>query len=81
MSGDNKSLIEEGVKINRIILGTYIRNYLKDNKFTVTKLAEASGVSREQIGWLITGKRDPRLSTLLRVLVVMGHNIALEKEE
>jgi transcriptional regulator with XRE-family HTH domain len=81
MNKDNEDLIIEGTKINRVLIGTLISNYLKDNGFTITKLANAAGVSREQIGWLITGKRDPRINTLLRVLYAMKHTLLFEKEE
>lgn len=74
-------ILKQGVGINRALLGTLINNYLKENEVTITKLANASGVSREQIGWLITGRRDPRLETLLRVLVAMKYTLTIEAEE
>jgi transcriptional regulator with XRE-family HTH domain len=67
--------------MNRALLGGLIKNYLMENKLTVTTLAEASGVSREQIGWLMTGRRDPRLNTLLKVLVAMKFTLLAEVEE
>lgn len=73
--------IETDVQINRILIGNLIQDYLKENKITVTTIAEAAGVSREQVGWLITGKRDPRLSTLLKVLAAMKFSLLIEKEE
>jgi DNA-binding phage protein len=74
-------ILKQGVAMNRALLGSLIKNYLKDNDLTITALALASGVSREQIGWLITGNRDPRLNTLLRVLVAMKNTLLIEVEE
>jgi DNA-binding phage protein len=74
-------ILKQGVAMNRALLGNLIKSYIKDNDLTITALAVASGVSREQIGWLITGNRDPRLNTLLRVLVAMKNTLLIEVED
>jgi hypothetical protein len=77
---DNSDMLNQGIRLNRTLLGNLIQNYIKENNTTITALAEASGVSREQIGWLITGRRDPRMNTLLRVLVAMRYILTAEVE-
>jgi transcriptional regulator with XRE-family HTH domain len=78
---DVDPILKQGVGMNRALIGGLIKKYLKDNQITITTLADAAGVSREQVGWLMTGNRDPRLNTLLKVLVAMKFTLLIEVEE
>ena len=73
--------MEVDVQMSRLAIGHVISEYLRENNVTITTLAEAAGISREQVGWLMTGKRDPRISTILKVMAAMGYGLMFEREK
>ena len=58
-------------------LGSRLRTYRLQQNLPVEEVAERAGLSRNTIGNAEAG-RDPRLSTLVRILRVLGKLDALE---
>jgi len=58
-------------------LGSRLRDYRLQQNLPVAEVAERAGLSRNTIGNAETG-RDPRLSTVVRILRVLGKLDALD---
>lgn len=56
----------------RKFAGLYIKHAMKELNLNITKVAELSGCSREQVGWVLYGKRQPTFSTVLKIANVCG---------
>jgi len=54
-----------------IVTGEYIRNLRKEHGYSQAELARLAGISQAHVAKIETGKVDPRLSTVNRMLAVL----------
>ena len=48
--------------------GLYLKEILKERGWTRTVLSEKSGISREQVKWVLEGTREYTIDTFLKVI-------------
>lgn len=58
-------------------LGARIRELREEAGFSVTEVCRRSGMARESISRIETGKVDPQMGTLLRITDAIGARITI----
>jgi transcriptional regulator with XRE-family HTH domain len=70
---------QEQIKEKKIQIGLEIQAQMKEFGINRSKLAELSGLSREQIAWICRGDKKMELGSYLAVLLVINITLNIEK--
>jgi transcriptional regulator with XRE-family HTH domain len=60
--------MKQSIKEVRQLIGLHLIEVMKQKGMNRSELASRSGITREQLKWLLTGEREITMSTFLKVV-------------
>ncbi len=64
--------MKQSIKEARQLIGFNLIEVMKQKGMNRSELASRSGITREQLKWLLSGEREITMSTFLKVVETLG---------